>query len=55
MTIKEKILTKIDIEIESLKKERSYPYMSTVYYVVLDNKIAEAETIRDLISEIEDV
>jgi len=48
MTFKEMILEKIELEIESLKKE-IYPYMSNKYYERIDNKIEEAEKIRDMI------
>jgi len=48
MNFKDKILEKLDKEIESLKKE-IYPYMSDKYYDKIDGQIEEAEKIRDMI------
>ncbi len=51
---KENILDMIEKEIENLKKESSYSYMSDKYYNALDNKIEEAETIKNLVKGMED-
>jgi len=51
---KENILDIIEKEIENLKKESSYSYMSDKYYDALNNKIEEAEIIRDLVKGMED-
>ena len=54
MSLKERILDSIDREIESLKRESSMTHMGREYYDRLDNKICEAEDIRDIIEGIEE-
>jgi len=50
MTFKDRILGKLNKEIEFLKKE-IYPYMGDKYYDKIDSKIEEVEKIIDMIKE----
>jgi len=50
MTFKDRILEKLNKEIESLKKE-VYPYMGDKYYDKIDSQIEEVEKIIDMIKE----